>query len=191
MLDYQSGIFIELDLGFTPFGSGGGLSLLQEEEVHDGFLLLCGYTPSVDVPDRKEGTSLVTIVGMCQSVFGYPNDEAWELDRRGEVRNGFYELQGSRWLDNVMEYNERTFGSRHPVWELRGKYEAARHFFIGSKDLSAQFLAQGLRVELFTDWPYRAVRDEALRRMDHWHEVSGAAPSGEGRQVRSYPSDLR
>ena len=70
----------------------------------------------------------------------------------------------------------------------RGKYEAARHFFIGSKDVSAQFLAEGLRVEPFTDRPYKAVRDEALRRMENWYEERDALPS-QGRHVRSYPND--
>ena len=132
MLDYEGGVFVELDLGFTPSPSGGGMFLLQEEEVHDGFLLLYGYMPSLHAPDREEGTALVTIVGLSQSVFGYPSEEAFWLDNRGDVGHGFYELQASKWLENVMQYNERTYGSRNSVSELGGKYEAARHFFIGS-----------------------------------------------------------
>jgi hypothetical protein len=188
MLDYEGGVFVELDLGFTPSPSGGGMFLLQEEEVHDGFLLLYGYMPSLHAPDREEGTALVTIVGLSQSVFGYPSEEAFWLDNRGDVGHGFYELQASKWLENVMQYNERTYGSRNSVSELGGKYEAARHFFIGSKDVSAQFLAEGLRVEPFTDRPYKAVRDEALRRMENWYEERDALPS-QGRHVRSYPND--
>jgi len=84
MLDYDGGEFVESDLGFAPSPSGGEMLLLQEEEVHDAFLLLCGYTPSLDAPDHEEGTLLVTIVGLVQSVFGYPNEEAFWFDSRGE-----------------------------------------------------------------------------------------------------------
>jgi hypothetical protein len=80
MLDYQSGAFVRLDLGFRPWPSGGGMFMLQQEEAHDGFMLLCGCTPSLDAPDRKEAIALVTIVGLCQSVFGYPNEEAFWSD---------------------------------------------------------------------------------------------------------------
>ena len=89
MLDYEGGTFVKLDLGFTPSPSGGGLSLLQEEEVHDGFLLLYGYTPGLDAPERPEATALVTIMGLSQFVFGYPNEEAFWLDSRGDVVHGF------------------------------------------------------------------------------------------------------
>ena len=84
MLDDEGGSFIELDLRFTPSPSGGSLGLLQQEEVHDGFLLLHGYAPSRNSQDRREATALVTIVGLSQSVFGYPNEEAFWLDGRGE-----------------------------------------------------------------------------------------------------------
>jgi hypothetical protein len=194
MLDYESGLFIELDLGFVPSPSGGFLSLFQQEEVHDGFLLLYGYAPSLDAPERQEAMALVTVAGVSQSVFGYPNEEAFWFDWRGQdIGGGFYEVQGSRWLDNVTEYNRRTYGSRNSDWDLRGKYQGARHFFIGSKDVSAQFLAQGLIVETFTDQPYRAVRDVALGRLDHWHQWNteqgrpveqGSAPA------RSYPDTI-
>jgi hypothetical protein len=152
VLDYDGGAFIELDLGFTPSPDGGGMSFLQQEEVHDAFLLLHGYTPGLDAPGRKEATALVTIIGLSQSVFGYPNEEAFWFDPRAEeLGHGFYELQGSRWRENINDYNRRTYGSRpgNTDWHLGGKYENARHFFIGSKDVSAQVLAQGLRIESF------------------------------------------
>lgn len=189
MLDYRGGTFVKLDLGFTPSPSGGGLCLLQAEEVHDAFVLLHGYTPSLDSPDRKEATALVTVTGLSQSVFGYPNEEAFWCDDRGEVGHGFYEVEGSRWHSNVLEYNRRTYGSRHPERQLGGEYEPPRHFFVGSKDVSAQFLARGLRVESFIDRPYRAVQAEAIRRMDDWSR-SGGQPQDPGAiLVRSYPGD--
>jgi hypothetical protein len=193
MLDYQNGAFFKLDLGFTPSPSGGGLCLLQEEEVHDVFVVLAGYTPSLDAPGRKEATALVTVVGLIQSVFGYPNEEAFWLDSRGGPGHGFYELAGSRWHSNVLEYNQRTYGSRHSSWQVVGTRESPRHFFVGSKDVSAQFLAHGVRVESFTDRPYRSVRDEALRRADDWQSWrhgEGRPADRDAERVASYPDNL-
>ncbi len=189
MLDWESGEFIELDLGFSPTPRGGGLCLLQEEEVHDGFLLVYGNATGADAPNRTKATALVPIVGMGQSVFGYPDEEAFWFDSRGDLGKGFYELRGSTWLENVMTYNTRTAESRHPDQRLGGKCIGARHFFVGSKDVSAQFLAQGLRVEVFRDRPFKAVRDEAIRRLDGWAHNRGAFPARE-RTVRSYPDGI-
>ncbi len=127
-------------------------------------------------------------------MFGYPNEEAFWFDSRGDVGHGFYEVQGSSWNSNVLENNKRTYGSRHKDWQMHGKHEAPLHFFIGSKDVSAQFLAQGLRVESFTDRPYRLVRDEAMRRMDnwwYWWDRDGRPVDPGSTVVRSYPDDLR
>lgn len=196
MLDYDGGVFIELNLGFTPSPAGGAMSLLQQEEVHDAFLLLHGYTPALDWPDRKEATAFVTIIGLSQSVFGYPNEEAFWFDPRAdELGHGFYELQGSRWQENINDYSRRTYGSRpgNTDWHLGGKYESARHFFIGSKDVSAQVLAQGLRIETFTDRPYTAVRAVALQRLDHWYKwhTEQGRPLEEGIELtRSYPEGV-
>jgi hypothetical protein len=189
MLDGASGEFIELDLGFTPTPTGGGLSLLQEEEVHDGLLLVYVTATGAEAPNRTETTALVTIVGMSQSVFGYPDEEAFWFDSRGELGKGFYELRGSTWLENVMAYNTRTTETGHPDQRLGGNYIGARHFFVASKDVSAQFLAQGLRVEVFPDRPLKAVRDEAIRRLDLSAHNRGAFPAGE-RAVRSYPDGI-
>jgi hypothetical protein len=193
MLDYETGAFCKLDMGFTPSPSGGSLCLLQQEEVHDVFVLLADYTPSLDAPDRKQATALVTVVGLTQSVFGYPNEEAFWFDSRGDPGHGFYELTGSRWHSNVVAYNQRTYGSRHSSWQVEETGELPRHFFVGSKDVSAQFLAQGLRVESFTDRPYRSVRDEALRRVDdwlNWRHGEGRPADRDAERVASYPHNL-
>lgn len=172
------------------------MSFLQQEEVHDAFVLLHGYVPALDAAHRKEATALVTIIGLCQSVFGYPNEEAFWLDPRAEeLGHGFYELQGSRWRENLNEYNKRTSGPRpgNSDWHLGGKFENARHFFIGSKGVSAQVLAEGLRVELFTDRPYTAVRAGALWRLDHWYEwhTEQGRPLAEGVELtRLYPDGI-
>jgi len=167
--------------------------LVQNEDAHDAFMLLVGHIAHLDSPERKLATALVTVVGMSQSVFGYPNEEAFFYDSRGEVGHGFYEVTGSGWLANVMDYNQRTYGSRHPSWHLGGKYDAARHFFVGSKDVSAQFLAEGLWVESFTDLPYNAVRDEALQRVDHWFSWSndeGRPADSRAVRVGEFPDKL-
>jgi hypothetical protein len=190
VLDYEGGTFIKLDLGFTPSPSGGGMSLLQAEEVGDVFVLLYGYTPSLDAPNRQEATALVTVIGLSQSVYGYPNEEAFWSDSRGDVGHGFYEVQESAWHSHLMEYNKRTYGSRNTGWTPPSEREQPRHFFVGSKDVSAQFLARGLRVECFTDTPYTQVRHEALRRMDNrWNRDGRPADPG-ATQVHTYPAGL-
>lgn len=131
VLDYTGGTFVKLDLGFTPSASGGGLCLLQAEEVHDVFLLLYGYTPNLDAPDRQEATALVTVIALNQSVFGYPNEEAFCFDSRGDVGHGFYEVQESAWNSNILEYNMRTYGSRNKDWNPPDRDEQPHHFFIG------------------------------------------------------------
>ncbi len=161
------------------------MCLFQEEEVHDWYLL---YGDSPGLRDGEEATALLTVVGLSQSVFGYPNEEAFCCDTRGDIGGGIYEVRGSRWLDNVKDYNERTYGSHHATWKLGGKYEDARHFFIGSQDVSAQFLAEGLRVEVFTDRPNKDVRTEALRRMERRHSERGSPPN-EAQRVHVYPND--
>lgn len=194
MLDYTGGVFVKLDLGFTPSPSGGGLFVVQAEEVGDAFVLMYGYTPSLDAADRREGTALITVIAVQQSVIGYPNEEAFWCDDRGDVGHGFYELIGSAWSANVAEYNNRTYGSRHQstpgglTW-----LPPAHHFFVGSKEDSAQFLAQALRVEMFTDRPYNAVRDEVIRRIDNWYEwarLQGRHVDAASVLTRSYPDDI-
>jgi len=50
----------------------------------------------------------------------------------------------SPWIDEINGYNVATFGT-----ECVSR-SAARHFFIGSTDVSAQFLASDLAVEVIT-----------------------------------------
>jgi hypothetical protein len=44
--------------------------------------------------------------------------------------------------------------------------DVARHFFIGSKDRSAPFLAREVHIEVFIGPNHRAAYDEARRRLD-------------------------
>jgi hypothetical protein len=139
------------------------MCLLQAEEVHDCFVVIRGYTPDdMSAPDRTEAIALVTIVGVVQSVFGYPNEEAYWRDPRGELQHGCYEVTGSKWADQVHQYNRLTYGDEYNAPSL------LRHFFIGSKDASAQFLARDLQLEAQPGVAFTEVLEEARRRLDRW-----------------------
>lgn len=160
MMDYRRGRIVELDFPFTPSPSGGFLSLYQQEEAYNSYVVLHGYTPKdLKAPDRQEAIALITIRGVVQSIFGYPNEEAFWKDPRGHLGHGFFEVADSPWIDEINGYNAATFGTEC----MSGS--AARHFFIGSKDASAQFLARDLAVEVFTGQPSDWVHGEALRRL--------------------------
>ena len=101
-------------------------------------------------------------------------------------------MQESAWNSNILEYNKRTYGSRNKTWDMHGQHEYPRHSFVGSKDVSAQFLAQGLRVGCFTDRPYKQVREEAMRRIDNWYDWwhrDGRPTDPAATQVRMYPPE--
>ena len=91
-----------------------------------------GYTPGLDADPPSECVALFTVHGVVQSVFGYPNEEAYWHDPRGEIGQRVVEIVGSKWPNEIDSYNERTFGSAFP-WA-----QPTRHFF-GSKDVSAAF----------------------------------------------------
>src|SRR5260221_10037769 len=77
MADYSRGRFVELDFGFTPAPSGGGLWLCQQEEAHNSYAVLHGYAPrDLKAPESHKAIALITVSGVVQSIFGYPNEEA-------------------------------------------------------------------------------------------------------------------
>jgi hypothetical protein len=59
----------------------------------------------------------------------------------------------------------RTFGIDYP-FNSRAISEFPRHFFVGSKDGCAQFLAQTIELEVFPGSRFSDVRAEALARLD-------------------------
>ena len=128
-----------------------------------------GYTPrDLKAPQRQKAIALITVSGVMQSIFGYPNEEAFWKDPRGDIGHGFFEVVDSLWIDEINSYNIATVGT-----ECMSR-SAARHFFIASKDVSAQFVARDLAVEVFTgqtsDWMHGThtsswVQGEALRRL--------------------------
>lgn len=145
MLDYLHGTPKRLDVGFVPSPSGGQMHLWQNEEGHRCYVLVDGYAPKLDAPDRVETVALITGVGCVQSVFGYPNEEAFWKDPRGDIGHGCFEIEGSEWEANLQDYNRRTLGSDY---HFPGPLH---HYFVGSKDGSCQMLAQHLEVEVFPD----------------------------------------
>ena len=86
----------------------------QEEEVHSCYLVMNGYAPGLDSPDRAESPALITGIGFVQSVFGYPNEEAYSKDPRGGLGHGCYEIIGSDRAAKLDDYNSRSWCSTNP-----------------------------------------------------------------------------
>jgi hypothetical protein len=146
------------DLGVIASPSGAGALLLHGEEEADCLVVLQVWRAA----DRVRLPAIATFVGCHQSIFGYPNDEAYWLDPRrlqSEVGlgYGFYEVLGSSWEVSLQEYNRNAF----PDTPSR---KSLRHFFLGCHDSSGQFLAKDLTVETFED-DYRSVLNVALSRL--------------------------
>jgi len=156
--------FKELNFDFVPSPSGPGLCLYQEEGVAESYLVMHGYTPDLDSQGRERAVAIVTVKDVLQSLFGYPNEEAYWKDPLGDLGHGFFEVHGSTWIGNINEYNERTFGSPAFI----SSSNETRHFFVGSKDVSAQFLARDLVVEIWPGKTTQEARVEAFRKLDEY-----------------------
>ena len=134
------------------------------------YAVLSGYTPSLKASDRRECVGLFTVRGVVQMIYGYPNEEAYWHDPRGDLSHGASEIVGSPWSESINSYNATTFGSSY----IEGEPTLFRHFFVGSKDSSAQFLARDLTLDLFEEptllAAYRKAVEDALRRLDSYPE---------------------
>ena len=145
------------DYGVIPAPSGAGALLLHTEEG-DCLVVLVVYRPA----DKAHLTAIVTFERCQQSMFGYPNDEAYWHDPRGvagdEPGYGFFEVLDSAWPGRLCNYNRHAFpGSALSNWA------GLRHYFIGCHDASGEFLAEGIKVEL-TSGSYADAAREALQR---------------------------
>ena len=186
MIDDRHGTPVRLDFPFEVSPSGGAVSLILDEERHAAFAVLIGYTPSLNAEDRREVVALVTVSGLVQAVFGYPNEEAVWKDPRGDRAGGIDEIAGSRWAQNIIESNRRSFGADYN-WRAG---RPPRHFFVGSKDATAQF-------RLTTSWSRcswtRGTRRSSPKRYAVWTRKRrlGRAPSPPGQPLRSSPPALR
>lgn len=146
-----NGPLCELDLGAIPSPSGAGALVLHAEEGGDCLVVFMALQPS----DRQRKAAIATFVGCTQSIFGYPNDEAYSGVPGASY--GFFEVVDSNWAERVAVFNRIRF----PATERHGD---SRHFFMGCHDASGQFLADDVRVEVFDD-EYAIVLHEALRRL--------------------------
>ncbi len=146
------------DHGVIPAPSGAGALLLHAEEGLDALLVLGVFRPA----DKAQLTAIVTFERCMQSVFGYPNDEAYWHDPRGPAGDppgyGFFEVLDSAWPGRLITYNRHAFPGRTP-----SGYATLRHYFIGCHDASGEFLAQGMKIEL-TSNSYGEAAREALQR---------------------------
>jgi hypothetical protein len=152
--------FVELDrYGVIPSPAGAGALLLHGEGDRHAQVVMHVWSQS----ERRNRRALVTLEECRQSVFGYPNDEAYFRDPRGDSRvpgYGFYEVLDSEWPARLAEFNRHAFPPERDL-------EWGRHFFIGCHDGSGQFLAQELSVEVFDD-PYPEIVEVAVSRMLAW-----------------------
>ena len=146
------------DHGVIPAPSGAGALLLHAEEGLDCLLVL----GVVRQADKARLTAIVTFKGCMQSVFGYPNDEAYWHDPRGAAGDrpgyGFFEVLDSAWPGRLIAYNRHAFPDRTP-----SHYATLRHYFIGCHDASGQFLAREMTIEL-TSGSYAEAARETLQR---------------------------
>lgn len=141
----------ELDLGLIPSPSGAGTLVLHGEEEADCLVVFMALNPR----DRTRTSALATFHGCSQSIFGYPNDEAyWGVPDAGY---GFYELLESDWSDRLTEFNRIRFPDSRPN---RG----SRHYFMGCHDASGQFLACDVSVEPINGG-FGSALNEALARI--------------------------
>jgi hypothetical protein len=152
------------NFGVIPDPAGAGAVLLQSEEGYNCHLVFWVARET----DHSDAVAIMTVVGCRQSVFGYPNDEAWGYDQQGnalELSYGFYEVLDSDWAERLAAYNRRAFPSVQMEW--------GKHFFIACHDGSAQFLAQDLRLEIF-DGSFDEAIAEAARRTPSFAQFPGA-----------------
>lgn len=144
--------------GVIPAPSGAGALLLHAEEGPDCLVVLGVFRPA----DKAQLTAIVTFEGCMQSIFGYPNDEAYRHDPRGAAGDrpgyGFFEILGSSWPGQLIAYNRHAFPDRTPP-----RYATLRHYFIGCHDASGEFLAQDMKIEVTTGG-YRYAALQALQR---------------------------
>jgi hypothetical protein len=114
-------------MGIIPSPAGAGALLLHGEDDRDCFVVFMGRNPST----QARTAALATFSWCTQSIFGYPNDEAyWGIPEAGY---SFYEVRDTDWSDRLTEFNRLRFPDTKPATELR-------HFFMGCHDASGQFL---------------------------------------------------
>lgn len=160
LVNEQAERFQEItNFGVIPSPSGADTLLLHGENDADCLLVMQVFKKA----DHSNEVAIVTFTNCQQSIFGYPNDEAYESDPRGtigdEASYGFFEVLSSSWPARLAEYNRRAF----PDTRI-DSYQALRHYFVGCHDASGEFLAEDLHVEL-PGGDYRTIAQIALDRL--------------------------
>jgi hypothetical protein len=176
VLDDADHEFVELDLDFTPSPSGTGLYFVQQEEARRCYLVCSGCSPKGEY--SSPALALITFWGVVQTIFGYPNVDAWESDPRLSEANGaVYEVVGSTWTEDLIAYNRRTFETgRHAAegstdWFFDSDYflgRPLRHYFVAGHDSSCQLLARHVEVEVFPGGRFSEVAADAERRLHQY-----------------------
>lgn len=143
--------------GVIPGPSGAGVVVIHVEEGRDCRVVL----RVIRAADKADKIAIVTLARCVQSVFGYPDDEAYWHDPRGAADSGspgygFYEVLSSTWPLRLAAYNRHAFPDRTPA-------HLGRHFFIGCHDASGEFLADDLTVEI-TDSDFASALQKAVNR---------------------------
>lgn len=140
----------ELDVGLIPSPSGASALLLHSEEGADALVVFVGWNQA----ERTRHVAIATFQQCSQSIFGYPNDEAYFAVPGAGY--GFYEVLDSDWGRRRDDFNQISFPDRTVA-------NSQSHYFMGYHDASAQFLASGLSVEVFDGEFDRAVADGLAR----------------------------
>jgi hypothetical protein len=175
MLESLEGTVRELDVdGWRPSPSGGGMVVVQHEEVHHCLVVVSVSARRPGYASLREAVAVAHFSSPAQTVFGYPNEEAYWRDPRG-IEHGFYEVLDSPWAANLRRYDRAT----HARWRSSGDpgaeqpaewpSGALRHFFIGSKDASFQALAADIDVTVDETRPFDEIASEAFARIRGWN----------------------
>lgn len=98
--------------GVITAPSDAGALVLHAEEGPNCLVVVGVIRPA----DKARLTAIVTFVQCVQSVFGYPNDEAYWHDPRGAAGDrpgfGFLEVLSSAWPGRLIAYNRHAFPDR-------------------------------------------------------------------------------
>lgn len=99
--------------------------VIHAEEGRDCSVVLGVFRPA----DKAHKIAIVTLVWRMQSVFGYPNDEAYWHDPRGGAADrpwyGFYEVLSSTWPERLIAYNMPSRTLRLPTMRVTGTSSSA------------------------------------------------------------------
>jgi hypothetical protein len=126
----------EIDLGIIPAPAGAGALVLHGEEEPHCLVVFMAW----DAASNTHPAAIATFNHCRQSIFGYPNDEAYS--GVPDTGYGFFEVLDSDWNDQLNEFNRLRFPDSPPRTGLR-------HYFMGCHDASGQFLARDVSVQVF------------------------------------------